>query len=369
MNLLTPTTHIILLLIFCFTRSEDIKMYAGGSPTTSANLKTLSFFPDFREPRTLIQDTFICSISDDCEKDRTISYKNRYGQVEYQYFIGNVNLNFWEDRLTQNTAFNYVTASQEDLKMNILGLSRDSEFLINYFSQSTRNSELLRLSFRGKEGEVTAANPYLLKQAKPFAFYKDGRNQENFYLDVKLRVVENKPEQVILLDERIRLCPFSNPALTNWNSVFFSGAKDKIDRYREFFKGKIADLEAYSISLVHSPSNFVMKLNSAFEKMDGDSVFKLGFADSEECDLYFGFEFVRFFKMDFLIGFEADRSKVNLYFQTVSEAPKPFGFWILGLGVFIIAVFLIYVFRSQYSLMLGEKEKRRSELEENLKNV
>ena len=367
---LNTPIYLSVFFLISILKAEEIQMFAGGSPETSTDLKPLSFFPDFREHRTLILDrNFACSTSDDCEKDRTISYKNRYGTFEYQYFIANVNLNFWEDRLTQNVVFNYVTAAQEDLKTNVLGLNRNSEFLINYFSQSTRNSDLLRLSFRGSEAEVTAANPYLLKQAKSFSYYRDSRNQEQFYLEVKLRVVENSGEQNVVLDERVRLCPFSNPALTNWNSVFFSGAKDNIDRYREFFKDKIGNLNGYSIGLVHSASGFVMKLNGIFEKLDEKKVFKLGFADSDACDLYFGFEFIRFFRMDFLIGFEEERDKVKLHFQTVSEVPKPFGFWIVGLGMFISGVFLVYVFQSQYSLMSGEKERKRSELEESLKNV
>lgn len=366
---------ICLLLLVSFaakSNAEEVQLFVGGSPELPLDLKSVSFFPDFRESRTLIMDNlYSCNMEDDCEKDKTIVYKGEYCTVPFKYYVGKVNINFKQQRLMSNSQFHLVLKSDEDYKTNILGLNRDSVFLQQYFRFSDKRSQLLRLSFRGEEGgQLSIANPYMMIQAKPFSFYKDHRNIENFYLDVSLRVAAKSSPNIYILNDKLRLCPPSNPQLTHWEGVFFSGSKDKIDLYRQFFHGKILNPDDFIMAVVHNRSKFVMKFSDAFRSADEKQIFKLGFNDNpNHCDLYFGFAFVRYFKIDFLMGFDDATGKVNLSFQAISEPGKPFGYWILGLGIFIIIVFTFYVFKTHYQIITEKKEKERSDLEDSLREV
>lgn len=365
--------RILLLAAFAATlNAEEVQLFVGGSPELPLELKSVSFFPDFRESRTLIMDNlYACNMEGDCEKDKTIVYKSEYCSVPFKYYVGKVNMNFKQQRLMSNAQFHLVIKSDENYKINILGLNRESVFLQQYFRFSDKRSQLLRLSFRGEEGgQLSIANPYMMIQAKPFSFYKDKRNIENFYLDVSLRVAAKSSPNTYIINDKLRICPPSNPQLTQWENVFFSGPKEKIDMYRQFFEEKALKPNDFIMAIVLNNSKFAMKFNEAFRSIDEKRMFKIGFHDSpNDCDLYFGFAFIRFFKIDFLMGFDEATGKVNLSFQTISEPGKPFGYWILGLGLFIIIVFTFYVFKTHYQIMTEKKEKERSDLEESLREV
>lgn len=337
---------LILLAVIAKTNAQVnyVEMFVGGSPEINIPLKKIQFFPDFREGRIFIlSSNFDCNMMDDCEKDKTLVYTSEYSKFKYKYYVGKINMNYNEQRLIKNSIFNFIIESEEDMNMNVVGFNRDSEFLQLYFRQSAKKSELLRLSFSEEKGKFDQANPYLRKQAKAFSFYKNHQNRENFFLDMVLKVTENDLSPKVLLEEKIRLCPFSNPYLTNWDTVFFSGKKEIVDRLRNFFEDISGNKSKIDAQFIHRNSNFVLILDHIFDDKLISNVFKISYSEGDFCDLYFGFEFVKYFEMDFLFGYNEKEDKVDLFFQTVTEVPKPFGFGIIGAGLFVILALLIYV--------------------------
>jgi hypothetical protein len=110
-------------------------------------------------------------------------------------------------------------------------------------------------------------------------------------------------------------------------------------------------------------------MDKAFKGVSEKKLFRLGYVDSEHCDLYFGYEFVKAFRMDFIIGFDKTAQKATLGFQTMSESPKPFGYWILSLGLVLVVIFSTIVLRTHYQAAPKRAEKERSDLEESLKDL
>ena len=360
----------ILSVLFSTSNENHIKLFLGGSSNSKSKLQTVQFFPDFRESFTLITvDSFECNQEDDCEIDKTVSYHQKYATLNYKYFTAKININFKEARMIKNIDFNYVVYCEEKLTSNVIGLNRNSEFLRHHFEQSGYNLDLLKISFRDKnEIKMSVGSPYLKRQAKKFSYYTDSRNQQQFYLETMIKLTQSD-ENKIIFEKTLRLCPFSNPALTDWSEVFFSGSKSMVDSLRTVFKDVNFDDDKFRADLVHKNTGFILRLDNAFLEKNVFEMFKINYHDSDDCDLYFGFKFTQFYNIDFLVAFDKQNDVAELYFQTFTEIPKPFAYWILGIGFFLMLAFLVYVLKTRRVVFDNEKMKENNELEESLKMI
>ena len=104
-------------------------------------------------------------------------------------------------------------------------------------------------------------------------------------------------------------------------------------------------------------------------KKKENEIFKLSFQDSDDCDLYFGFEFAQFFKMDFLIDYDYQQERAELYFQTYIPIPGSFGLGIFGIGLLLALMFLVYVVKSHHSFESQTAMKRERDLRRSLESI
>ena len=337
-------------------------LFIGGTDQTPQKAKPLPFLIDFREQRLLISSKkYDCTEENDCLVDESVSKDMFYKGLKFSYFSGAANISFDKTRLDSNTIFSYITSSGVGTDQNVVGLNRRSEFALKYFYGNKSGLRNFNIKLSKDQAHFYHAPQLNLNRAHKFDVYIAHDNQEDFYLNTELQVID--VDGAHIFTDPIRLCPFSSPQLTNSNQIFLSGKKEKIDLMRKFFSENKDRLKEMIVSLKLNSSGSYLNLKEIVANTPAAETFSYAYSDTASCDLYFGIKFIEHFGIEFIMLFDSKENAVDMYFTTNKGIVKQIGYPLLIAAAILLVLFFIVVLKTSYSEKRGvfEQEKQLEE--------
>lgn len=335
-----------------------VNLYVGGTDATQNKIELVPFLIDFREKRTILSSRhYRCLAENDCFIDQSVSRDMFYKGLKYSYFAGNVNISFDKTRLDRNTVFNYITSKDIGTDQNVVGLNRRSDFALSYFYGNKRGLRNFNIKFSNDQAYFYHAPQVNLAQAHKFDMYLAHDNQEDFYLNTELQVIDVDGSR--LLSDPIRLCSYSSPELTNSSDIFLGGKKEKIDSMRKFFSDYEDKLKDMIVSLKLNTSGSFLNFKDIITTTPTAEVFSYVYSDTASCDLYFGAKFLEHYGIEFIVLFNEKENAVDLYFNTHKGQVQQIGNSLLIAAAILLVLFFIFVCKTSYSEKRVKQEDER----------